>query len=120
MKRFYVSVVAVALLACAAVMTANAAYPVSPAANSHSNSPALGGEQWPTSGIRHPMAKVRYSGLRSYASGSNLHGNTPPSWGTDVQVSTDNPTRPHNEMAIASNPTNPLNFISGANDYGTT
>jgi hypothetical protein len=44
----------------------------------------------------------------------------PPAFGTDVRISTDNPGRPHNEHFGAADPLDPLHFLTGANDYGTT
>src|SRR5436190_7644400 len=118
MRRFYAGVILFALLASAVVVTANASYPVASVSNPRSNVPARASQTWPGTGFRHPKAKLPYSGLRAFDGGPGLSSNTSPSWGTDIQVSTDNPGRPHNQMTIASNPLNPLNFISGANDYG--
>ncbi len=41
----------------------------------------------------------------------------PPSLARNVMVDCDEPQSPHNETAVAINPLNPLNIVTGANDY---
>ncbi len=41
----------------------------------------------------------------------------PDSFGTDVRISNDNLNQPRNEFFGAYDPTNPLHFLVGANDY---
>src|SRR5438874_11862378 len=100
MRRLYIiAAVVFALMASAAVLTANAAYPADPGSDGNTGGVVFKGEQWASGGFHHPLAKLPQSGLRNSSPGTNLRGDAPPSWGTDIRVSADNVNRPHNEMA---------------------
>ncbi|PZS04721.1 MAG: hypothetical protein DLM69_01525 [Candidatus Chloroheliales bacterium] len=68
--------------------------------------------------LTNPSSAGRPSNL---SNGPENRPNVPPVFGPDIQIdpAADNPTQPHNETFMAANPANPLNFISGANDYGS-
>lgn len=67
------------------------------------------------------LGRISDNAVSARGPGPGLGERGKPQFGNDVQVNppSDNPGRPHNEFAIAGNPLNPQNLVTGSNDYST-